>query len=1341
MRTRALAVGLVVVLLSATGAQAWRARCWAEYQHYRIVQTVTAATVPGVEPAVTADTLARTGRAVSLREGGPAIAFEVTCAEGVYSLWPYARRADGQMDGPWPPVYLELTVTRPDGSTEWSRQRVAHQPVYQALTRLFVIAHTPGPYRLSLTLGTHSTAPLLVDFLEVRDELDGCGLTPLKPARTLTDDATLARLRAAATATPAARPAVTHVLAEAADAAAIAALADNVWQSLPPLNALLGGGDRRTPALEALAKQLSKGTFSPAGVFEPWALVDAKAGQRYDATRYREGKPYEGGLPDDGGGFHVPAGQHGVTERALTVAPLAEFFGARLGAVVAEAERRSLDYEQRGDRTSAREAAILLAALADRNPTFANGVQSLSYIAGRAWYQRFGQSSGHPIEGAVLARLYDRVFEAIKDDAELARGLTARLPFVRTPADLRAFFDRNILQYDLQAFLRFERGHMQMGWEQAFVEELLVLGPNPVGQRFANRFLNELCYGDITGNGGYLDYLVNGILRDGCNSIGSSYYTAAVPLNLVAVAANLERLAELGAKVSPFAWDPAVNPRLLQAGAYALHYRPAGGFQTIFGDGGSANDHRFETMPGMIETQGGKVMYSWLFRHTADPRYAWLAKASGRAPAVTAAGWASLEKAAAGARNPVLHAESFCLPAFGCTLLNLGADSAEPLQKAAAVLRFGTGNGHQHGDLLDLTLYAYNQRIVTDGGRADLPNMRFTAQHNTVEVNRTSFQSLNLYSGGYGYPLGMAAVDGAAFMSGGGWASSHPDLDDYRRDVVFVDLGVHATAGRPQRDCYAVDVLRVGGGTVHTYSTHGMSAKQFTLNVPDRAAPDAPADLVFGAADPRQGVTADPLVSTWQSLDAKGAPQHGLRHHLFGWGGLPFYVARGTGGYNRDIPFLWIEKAAKEPLRGSYNAVFEPFWREPNLTAVKPLTVTGGGPGTHGAHAVHVVNRWGRTDTVIVNESGQRISVDGGIETDAHMAVIAEDADGLVMASLTGGTFLTRGPLRLSTGQAAYAGAVESIDVKSLRLRTKPALDKVAAVAGALVVFGRAPHMVGEYVTRNRRGDLQLARSVEIFRSPITAVDEATGGVRPRIALPLTACEPRFYEGCTATNAAHDTFWRVQKTRVTDLWMCLQTPVTEADITDADGDGRRTLRVTRFAPPELTRDPDNLWYGPFHKPVRMRQYNREPFAEPLVLEVTRVDADRRTVWFKPPADYDLIWNLWVYDGTVLTNEAGTRQWRGTYPAREFELLLAGDKPVRERTFAAASVAAGTPKDGQRRLHLYEIGPGDPYRLETYLSVSRTGPGDYRLEANVTGTADLPVGRVTERTTPRPQPVP
>ena len=1287
-------------------ALAWRARVMAEYQSIRIVQTLTPETLDGAAEAIVADPFATDSKAVRLTAGAARLSFSLKLEEGVYAIWVYARVPGSEVDGPWPPLSIEMLVTKPSGEQVRSRQRIGYQPMYQVVTRLFFIAPEKGTCRVALSLGKRSAAPLLIDLLEIRDELDGCVFKRAKRESTLPRHEKEQVLRRPLPAKP--KP-VVPILGPKASVDDLAQFLGNVRESLPPMNALLGGCDRPTPELKELAKTLAKGTFRPSSIFEPWALTDFESGARYDAASYAAGEPYEGGLPDDGGGFYAPEGTHGVTGRAKTIAALAPFFGGRLRAVVEEADRRSAAYVRSGDPILAREAALMLTALAERHPTFFLGVQDMFRTFGPSYYERFGQCTGNPLRPLMLATIYDRVFDVVAEDSVLARAVKGFVPRVRSTRGLRAFLDRNILQYSLVLSFRFTHLSQQFGWERRAARLLRIFGPNKISQTYMDRVFTQ-CFADLTGDGSYRDYLINGTTRDGANYIGSSTYAQGVPAQIAGIAMDLKDFVQRGGRVPRFAYDSKVNPRLGEIGRFYLDFRSAGGFHSLYGDGGQHSDYRYDKLP---RPKLGPA-YRWFFRQTGDPRYAWLARRLGRGPGVTDEEWQQLEAAAEGQRNPVRQAGSVVMPGFGYMALEIGSELDDIRQKGAACLRFGTGRGHAHGDLLDLSLHAYNGRITTDGGRTGWPWLRLTAQHNVVEVDRASFQATGVNSGPYGYPLMMCDRSGARFMSAGGWCSTHPNLTDFRRDVALIDLGTHSVNNQPLRHYYVFDLQRVGGGKVHTYCQHAMWCDTLEHNTPSAPATDAPESLVHRASSPRKGVTADPFVSTWRGYPRGRFKGLGLRHHLFGWGDLPFYTAN---CYGDRVPFLWVERESQDQMHAVYPAVFEPFYAEPNLTSVKLLAVTGAGEGSHGACAAEVVSRWGRRDVVIINESGRSVSVEGGVETDGHYAFLAEDGGGLAQAALVGGTFLRRGSLKVQTDKAAYEGTVTGFDPWTLELATDPPLPADPRLNGALVSFGYQRRRAGETLVV-KDGKVYLERWPLLFRSPLARVDEAGSAVYPEIALPLTAADPQSYVGCSATNAAHDRFWHVERTEVAEMWMPIFTPIAEEDIADTNGDGRRTVRLTGFAVPWLTRDPVILYYGPFFKDIRMKQFSREPFREPVELEVTRVDRARRTLHFRPPEhDYDLVWNGWVYDGTIITNEAGTRQWRGNVPAREFRLILSGKAKPRDELFTDERLPWGEEPDGQRRIFLYDFGPGDTYRLETHVSFRRGDDGKFVCEAN------------------------
>lgn len=1329
-RLRALVGAVLLAVLSAPLAFAWRARMYERYQDIPIVKSVDAAALPGAKSGITPDRMARGKGAVRLRAGGPTLSLTADLEVGYYSVWPYARcdaAAAAQRRGL--PVYLEMVVRSPSGRVECSRQRVPYIEIYEPVTHLHLRAREKGTYTITLRACDGTTGSLLIDAIEVRDEMPGCARAPLKTAGGLIDYKLNVPVRTRKKLAGGPRP---------ESAAELTKFYADLRASMPPLNALLGACDAPyTDELKALAKELTRPGFKPSPWYEPWAFVDEKAGERYDLSAYLAGKAYEGGLPDAGGGYFVHAGQCGVPAqrsaeapqvtghgeigkasaqgRDLTIATLGPLFGARLNDMTAALHLATEDYLKSHTRADARCAALCLAVLADRAASLDPRAQDMIHNFGYWSFTRFARHNGSGVDYTALAGAYDALFEAIKDDAELARVVGTGIPWVRTPRDLTAFFDYTILQQGLVRHFRFMRQGMQTGWEQATLALVLALGHNDVSQRWMDRFMREE-FADLTGNAGWADHLACGYNRDGCNSVGGTEYTKASATGIVMIARTLEVATTRGFRVPRFAWDPKTNGRLLEAGRWLLDFRAAGGFSSYFGEWSDCRTHARNPTYGYGEFQPAYLqLYAW----TGDPRYARMVVAYGKG-GLDEKTWRRMLDASKDVRMPVLAKQSVVMAGFGGTMLEMNSGTDDYTRKGAVLLRHGSGRGHAHGDLLDLSIDAYGYRVCADGGRAFWPFPRFTCQHCTVEIDRSSFQATGINSGAFGYNTLFKPLAGVQFASAGGWCSTHPQLKDYRRDVAMVECG--------PEDFYVFSVVRADGGKVHTYSFHASASDQWGTNCGEKPTDKDPLNLMDRCKDWRTGTTKDPTVIDWKlALGRANKDDVHLRHYAFGIGGLTFYMARGTGSYTLDVPFFWAERASATPLSDAYLSVTEPWKDKPNLRSVRQLVEAKGRLPVMGhdkAYTVEVVTASGRRDTIAAATPGHETRLTNGLEFDGHFAFVSEDDAGVVTATLVGGTYLRLpGKVSIKANRGEDRATIVGADFATRTLTSDVPLP--GGSAGEHFQIGARPHLTSAYVDGIDGRRLTLRKDPLIFRSPIVKIDPAARAVYPFVQMPWTAAEPGYYDGCTATNEARSRFWKVRVEPV-EMWMPLFSPVEAADVTDADGDGRRTVRLTNFALPHEVRDPVARFYGPFTRPVRWRQMNRAPFREPVVVEVTRVDVERRRLYFRPPTgDYDLLWHRWVYSGVTITNEAGTRQWRGNYAATDFRIVLLGGAAPTAADFADAD------GDGQARILLYDFGPGDWIRLETHVQVRRVGPHEYRVQAGTACSVDLgPGSKVT-----------
>jgi hypothetical protein len=172
------------------------------------------------------------------------------------------------------------------------------------------------------------------------------------------------------------------------------------------------------------------------------------------------------------------------------------------------------------------------------------------------------------------------------------------------------------------------------------------------------------------------------------------------------------------------------------------------------------------------------------------------------------------------------------------------------------------------------------------------------------------------------------------------------------------------------------------------------------------------------------------------------------------------------------------------------------------------------------------------------------------------------------------------------------------------------------------------------------------------------------------------------YDFTEAANESLSKRWPA-KIITNSRWMVLKTKVSDADVPDADGDGRRTIRMIGNE-----RDAENSG-----KPI-------------LTLDVVRVDPETRTFYFKTPdPPYDI--GGWNYVRRDLVSESGKR-WRATYPGIEYKVKV--DGPVKANDFDDAD------GDGRRVLSLYKFDAGYKVVMPVQVSVTRTATGDYRMKS-------------------------
>jgi len=169
--------------------------------------------------------------------------------------------------------------------------------------------------------------------------------------------------------------------------------------------------------------------------------------------------------------------------------------------------------------------------------------------------------------------------------------------------------------------------------------------------------------------------------------------------------------------------------------------------------------------------------------------------------------------------------------------------------------------------------------------------------------------------------------------------------------------------------------------------------------------------------------------------------------------------------------------------------------------------------------------------------------------------------------------------------------------------------------------------------------------------------------------------------------------------------------ISMEEIVDADGDGRRTLRMYSVG------DRTRRWLGEGKlQPVPDGGHMAD-------LEVTRVREDGLVFWFKDPPEVfvdslRVPHRSWPYHGMRLVTEDGKRTLRANYPGSDYTIGVKG----RKLTAADFPDADG---DGRRCILIGDIAPGDTIETPSRVSLKRGADGRWRLDANCGLTLALP----------------
>lgn len=938
-------------------------------------------------------------------------------------------------------------------------------------------------------------------------------------------------------------------------------------------------------------------------------------------------------------------------------------------------------YEQTGNPELGWDAALLLAGLAEKYPAidyFAQGVGGNLRLGDQA----FGISAGPPGKSVYrgwagpdsirLITYYDILFDYIRDNKALAAEVSRRIPNIHSPEDLIRLIDTRLLRHIAEASNR----NQIEGTDVPKALAPLVLGVGPDSDRMLREGIFKKISMNMTFRGGIDDQAICSCSRDGVHYIGSAGYLTD---DLMEIAKVLHQYRKAGGDARFDLLDDQIYPHIREAQATLQQIRLAGGFRLIQGDFGDLRNKR----------------------------------------------------------EPELTPEPFpsrILGGYGMSILESGQYQANPLLKRGLGIYFGIGRGHSQHDSLNIELMAQGTRVSPDlGGRHEgknrgSPNMRSTRVHNLVEVDDQDHRNLSPSSvtSGTGWNTAAAFAPGIQFLEHHARATSHSQVTRYARQTAMIDVPAVGAQGDEaliaSGNSYIFDVFRVAGGKTHTYSFHGAPCADLVINTTltnqlDDDARNYLRDHVEGTR--RTGIAPAMLQTDWPMTPALQKHYQGehyqpdrpvtTRLSLFGVQGQKVLVGNASSEqYQYNFPFLYVRGTSDSPGRQSaYPAIIEPFAGEPFIHDKRTLPITPEPKGVDAPVALQVNTVAGTTDLLYASGQPKIFStIASRTQSDGRFAFLSSDAAGLRTVQLVGGTTLKHELVTIALPMHAYEADIVSVQYPQRSFRIARSMPEhllkgqwigIANNTGLIHTFRVQSIKPGQPHTM-----VTHEKTARYYQSTVVNNDMSRGGIECEIEPPVFGADPQFIRGTTISNERLDRFARVE-VRESDRWMHLAWPgyrtsypntIRMADVPDANGDGKRTLKLIGRS-----------------KEGRMEEL--------LSLDVTLVMPDGTGFYFKLPELEKYQRGGWQFNDLRLVNEDASKTWRSIYPGSSYLWVPDPATPVASSDFTDHN------GDGLTKLSAYLYGPGDRMVLDTFVHLRRVGESVYNIRANSPFTLSVP----------------
>lgn len=892
-------------------------------------------------------------------------------------------------------------------------------------------------------------------------------------------------------------------------------------------------------------------------------------------------------------------------------------------------------YYLTGDKAIARDAAMMLIRLAYAWPALQLNYQDLGQVAANPeldygidtrspW--KAGKIYYHGWSGPQWQQLmqsYDKLYDFIDGNQELADAVHRHLPWIKTPDDVVAFLDTYLIRAGVKDF----KERRIAGDPSVITSAALVLGKGKDAEALMD--LSQSVAEEYPITAPWLDLLGSAFNRDGTHYIGSWGYARGGAYTLLSLARDAERFKVGGGKLKFDVTDTTRFPKIAAAASTLLDGQLAGGYSLDFGDAsGNIWTGRSFVNENLVDLEMNVQWASLAWRLTHDPRWAWLLVNVFNRSSQDDAEWQKIVAAAKSTDDPRLHTRSRVLGGLGAAILEHGTEFRDYRLKEAVLLRTGSGQGHVHNDALDLNYFALGARMAADtatrneGQLWSEPPSMVSMLHNTVEVDgkyHTTRREGDWPPGDFSRaeawietfkPLGEVQ-----FMAGAARSSDHPDVTLFRREVAHIGVEAGRESGQslPEKitkqtphpggielpRSYIFDVFRVAGGRWHTWSFHGAVSDDFQVNSPLRALPaDATKDdetdkwsrnYLRKLYEPRVSTSQDIVEATWRLSRTSGkyqtprgevetepaeqnmlgvdydqaAPRRYTRVSLLGQGGNPLLVGSPySQGYKYLFPFLWVQLRGEENGRQSvFSAIIEAYQGEPSVTSKKLLPIADNETDAQRAVAVEVQTRNGYTDICFSGGRPDKVRTVAGNKMSGELAYLSRNADGLRAASLVGGQVLQADGISIQAESALRTAKIIGVDYDKRQVTLDTMLPEVL-VGQEARIFNDDHHTsytIEKIENAGGHAVVTFTRTALMARSAIGKIEA------DKVTLATTPFGGHEVAnrdvGWTATNENHSKFWKTAKGGWNAMYRLAGAPVSLEDFADADGDKRATVEM------------------------------------------------------------------------------------------------------------------------------------------------------------------------------------